>query len=976
MIAAGAVAASLFIMLCMMFYGPEDYLSPEKIMARGDGLRFQIASVLVEPFGAGAFLGVGLVLVWGIIAYFTESLGALLPKFVGFGALVPSFCAMTSMGGEPTEFWAGSVGVWAGDVMMQGFGPLLGWVVMGSLFIVSFALATQFGFYNQLSGLRGSLSFPLLPSDEDEGGTATAVLPPPTENENASGEDLTWMEENSPSGPVEVADLSDVEVPDTFPDEAAVETEQEEDADTAVENEVDAEMGDAIDALFGEAETFDGAQDEAAVATEDDEVAVAPASDVSVMDLLDASDVAFLEEAVEAPAEEAVAPVADAPLSKEERLADIRARLHAGEDVSEEEIDLLDSASASSHTRCEVEAEPELVEAVEAVLDAPVVEEVAAEPEVDEVVADMPFDLSFLDDSPAAVEPVVEEEPAETDLEHALESFTEAPADAPVIEEEASGADSEVDESHELPPFLMDPNAAHPLLDQQVIDETPPPPATVEETPDHHARVISEEEIKAAVTETEEMPVASVPDVLPAPTETPKNDPFSYAGVEFLPPNEELADLQVEDAPSPELPLEVESADEVDETPAEEPEAEQGHFLTDEGGTIVEDEILTFEPFDDGTEEAVEEPSVDDDAPVDEADGEAAQGEDPLAELFGEPVSEPYDAAVTGAPEEPAASLAPSGPAQMEPREPPVSEKADEEVVAKHDTSELPEPEPRTGVISDCIDDHGIQVDPPAAMDDEPVLVDEEVIVPQVVVDDLPAPVVEEPFDGAQDEDAATVSAEQAADAIVDSLVDLFGEPLVEETTPEPVEEEPTPEPELDEAIVDEVFETPLFDDVEVEAEAPAPVEDTVVEVEEPVVDGAPAEENFVDEVVEPAVDEVEEEEDVTPAIDDERVDALADLFRDEDDDTAAPVEVTDEDVSSEGQMLGAPDLVEDSPREDRDPLYDEAVEAVRDRGRGSVIVLQRKLDVGFTRATRILAQLVEDGILGPETASGSHPLL
>ena len=60
----------------------------------------------------------------------------------------------------------------------------------------------------------------------------------------------------------------------------------------------------------------------------------------------------------------------------------------------------------------------------------------------------------------------------------------------------------------------------------------------------------------------------------------------------------------------------------------------------------------------------------------------------------------------------------------------------------------------------------------------------------------------------------------------------------------------------------------------------------------------------------------------------------------------------------------------------ERDELFDQAVEAVRERGRGSVVVLQRRLGIGFTRATRVLAQLVEQNILGAENASGSHPLL
>ncbi|NUN53017.1 MAG: hypothetical protein HUU06_09580, partial [Planctomycetaceae bacterium] len=176
--AAAAVAASLFFLLCMAFYGREDYLAPEKVLERGDAVRFRIATAFVQPFGAGAFLGFGMLFAWSVIAYFRESVGAVLPRVVGLAACIPSFCAMTSLASDPTEFWAGSVGTWMGDVVYRGFGPVLGWAVVGTLFLVSFALATEFGFYSHLKSLRGTLSFPLLPPESPEEAAGTAVLEP------------------------------------------------------------------------------------------------------------------------------------------------------------------------------------------------------------------------------------------------------------------------------------------------------------------------------------------------------------------------------------------------------------------------------------------------------------------------------------------------------------------------------------------------------------------------------------------------------------------------------------------------------------------------------------------------------------------------------------------------------------------------------------------------------------------------------
>lgn len=50
-----------------------------------------------------------------------------------------------------------------------------------------------------------------------------------------------------------------------------------------------------------------------------------------------------------------------------------------------------------------------------------------------------------------------------------------------------------------------------------------------------------------------------------------------------------------------------------------------------------------------------------------------------------------------------------------------------------------------------------------------------------------------------------------------------------------------------------------------------------------------------------------------------------------------------------------------------RDELFDDAVRVVRETGRGSVSLLQRKLRIGYNRAGRLVDQLEEAGILGPD---------
>ena len=52
---------------------------------------------------------------------------------------------------------------------------------------------------------------------------------------------------------------------------------------------------------------------------------------------------------------------------------------------------------------------------------------------------------------------------------------------------------------------------------------------------------------------------------------------------------------------------------------------------------------------------------------------------------------------------------------------------------------------------------------------------------------------------------------------------------------------------------------------------------------------------------------------------------------------------------------------------EARDNLFDEAVRVVQQKGRGSVSLLQRELRIGYNRASRLVDDLEEAGVLGPD---------
>ncbi len=61
---------------------------------------------------------------------------------------------------------------------------------------------------------------------------------------------------------------------------------------------------------------------------------------------------------------------------------------------------------------------------------------------------------------------------------------------------------------------------------------------------------------------------------------------------------------------------------------------------------------------------------------------------------------------------------------------------------------------------------------------------------------------------------------------------------------------------------------------------------------------------------------------------------------------------------------------------ETRDPLFEQAVEACVDAGKGSTAVLQRALKVGYGRAAALIDELARAGILGPPDGSNPRRLL
>ena len=76
--------------------------------------------------------------------------------------------------------------------------------------------------------------------------------------------------------------------------------------------------------------------------------------------------------------------------------------------------------------------------------------------------------------------------------------------------------------------------------------------------------------------------------------------------------------------------------------------------------------------------------------------------------------------------------------------------------------------------------------------------------------------------------------------------------------------------------------------------------------------------------------------------------------------------------AETKGKGKGGGDVAEG----DSDPLIMEAVDVVLDAGQASTSYLQRRLKVGYARAARLMDELEDRGIVGPQDGSKPRELL
>ncbi len=109
--------------------------------------------------------------------------------------------------------------------------------------------------------------------------------------------------------------------------------------------------------------------------------------------------------------------------------------------------------------------------------------------------------------------------------------------------------------------------------------------------------------------------------------------------------------------------------------------------------------------------------------------------------------------------------------------------------------------------------------------------------------------------------------------------------------------------------------------------------------------------------------------------ISDEEVENLCDFIKNQGESQYSD-EIQKEIESKAAQEKGSLPFADDGEDDALDPLFDKAVEVVLDNGRASTSFLQRKLSVGYSRGSKIMDQLEEKRIIGPQDGAKPREIL
>jgi DNA segregation ATPase FtsK/SpoIIIE-like protein len=267
------------------------------------------------------------------------------------------------------------------------------------------------------------------------------------------------------------------------------------------------------------------------------------------------------------------------------------------------------------------------------------------------------------------------------------------------------------------------------------------------------------------------------------------------------------------------------------------------------------------------------------------------------------------------------------------------------------------EPDPREAEMMRA----AVVVEDDAEAEAAPELIEEMVVVETVVAEPVEeTPAVETPPVAELDIPAASPEPEERQFILDDTIY------ITEEVT---VREEEAPVEdvvEIEEPVAVEPVAEPEPEPEPVEEEAPARG-DVVLLDDEIVVDSGP---EIADDSMLPFMQETEAEAEVEA----EAEPVAAEVEAEVEEEPAIPVL---EDVAERG-VFRSLFRKKQEPRTApvTDPMLDRAADIIFERGRASVVLLQRRLDIGYTRAARIIETLQGEGLVGPLLESGSREIL
>jgi S-DNA-T family DNA segregation ATPase FtsK/SpoIIIE len=108
------------------------------------------------------------------------------------------------------------------------------------------------------------------------------------------------------------------------------------------------------------------------------------------------------------------------------------------------------------------------------------------------------------------------------------------------------------------------------------------------------------------------------------------------------------------------------------------------------------------------------------------------------------------------------------------------------------------------------------------------------------------------------------------------------------------------------------------------------------------------------------------------PYIDDKEINNLVDFLKKNTQVIHYTEEVTEQKVKTMMDTSGNVSIQSDN----RDPLFEQAIQIVCEAKKASASLLQRRCSIGYSRAARVLDELQEAGIVGPPDGSKPREVL